>query len=106
MNRTEYCSPVLPLGPVLPAGTGSLFWTGTLPLGPVRVYSFAMIQLPASYQEYLVGKSESFINTVRPVLMQSAADKLHGVRVVVHPHDHQAHLDETLPFGTILEDID
>jgi hypothetical protein len=72
----------------------------------VRVYSFAMIQLPASYQEYLVGKSESFINTVRPVLMQSAADKSHGVRVVVHPHDHQAHLDDTLPFGTILEDID
>jgi hypothetical protein len=72
----------------------------------VRVYSFAMIQLPASYQESLVGKSESFINTVRPVLMQSAADKSHGVRVVVHPHDHQAHLDDTLPFGTILEDID
>jgi hypothetical protein len=72
----------------------------------VRVYSFAMIQLPASYQEYLVGKSDSFINAVRPVLMQSAADKSHGVRVVFHPHDHQAHLDETIPFGTILEDID
>jgi len=65
-----------------------------------------MIQLPASYQEYLAGKSESFINTVRPVLMQSAADRSHGVRVVVHPHDHQALLDETLPFGTVIEDID
>lgn len=79
---------------------------GPSPSGPVRVYSFAMIQLPASYQEYLVGKSESFINTVRPVLMQSAAEKTHGVRVVVHPHDHQALLDETIPFGTIREDID
>jgi hypothetical protein len=25
---------------------------------------------------------------------------------VVHPHDHQAHLDDTIPFGTVLEDID
>ena len=57
-------------------------------------------------QEYLAGKSESLINTVRPVLMQSAADKLHGVRVVVHPHDHQAHLDDSIPFGTVIEDID
>ncbi len=65
-----------------------------------------MIQLPASYQEYLADKSESFINAVRPVLMQSAADKSHGVRVVVHPHDHQAHVDQSLPFGTIIEDVD
>ncbi|WP_432394500.1 hypothetical protein ACRQ5B_13070 [Pseudarthrobacter sp. L19] len=65
-----------------------------------------MIQLPASYQEYLAGKSEGIVNAVRPVLMQSAADQAHGVRVVVHPHDHQAHIDETLPFGTVLEDID
>lgn len=73
---------------------------------PREGYPFAMIQLPASYQEYLAGKSESFINTVRPVLMQSAADKLHGVRVVVHPHDHQAHLDDSIPFGMVVEDID
>ncbi len=65
-----------------------------------------MIQLPASYQDYLADKSESFINAVRPVLMQSAADKSHGVRVVVHPHDHQAHVDQSLPFGTIIEDVD
>ncbi len=65
-----------------------------------------MIQLPASYQEYLAGKSEGIVNTVRPVLMQSAADRSPGVRVVVHPHDHQAHIDETLPVGTVLEDID
>lgn len=71
-----------------------------------QVYPEGMIQLPASYQEYLAGKSESVINTVRPILMQSAADKLHGVRVVVHPHDHQAHLDDTIPFGTVIEDID
>lgn len=77
-----------------------------LPIRTGRGYPFAMIQLPASYQEYLAGKSESLINTVRPVLMQSAADKLHGVRVVVHPHDHQAHLDDTIPYGTVIEDID
>ncbi|MDQ0756191.1 hypothetical protein QFZ61_002178 [Arthrobacter sp. B3I4] len=72
----------------------------------VQVYPEGMIELPASYQEYLAGQSESVVKAVRPVLMQSAADKLHGVRVVIHPHDHQAHLDSTLPFGTILEDID
>lgn len=77
-----------------------------LPLNAAQVYSGCMIQLPASYQEYLAGKSESLINTVRPILMQSAADRLHGVRVVVHPHDHQAHLDDTIPFGTVIEDID
>jgi len=75
-------------------------------MSAAQVYPVAMIQLPASYQEYLAGKSESLINTVRPVLMQSAADKVHGVRVVVHPHDHQAHLDDTIPFGTVVEDID
>lgn len=65
-----------------------------------------MIQLPASYQEYLAGKSESFINTVRPILMQSAADQTHGVRVLNLPHGHQAHLDDSIPFGTVIEDID
>jgi hypothetical protein len=74
----------------------------------VQDYPFAMIQLPASYQEYLAGKSESFINTVRPVLMQSAADKLHGVKVSYNhgPTGHQAHVDESIPFGTVVEDID
>lgn len=77
-----------------------------LPKVPAQDYPFAMIQLPASYQEYLAGKSESFINTVRPILMQSAADKRHGVRILVLPHGHQAHLDDTIPFGTVVEDID
>lgn len=79
-----------------------------LPNRRPQVYPFAMIVLPASYQEFLAGKSEMFVSTVRPVLMQSAADKLHGVRVTYNPGStgHQAHLDETLPFGVILEDID
>ena len=78
-----------------------------LPNVPAQDYPFAMIQLPASYQEYLAGKSESFINTVRPVLMQSAAEKSHGVRMSrPRPHGHQAHLDDTIPFGTVVEDID
>jgi len=79
-----------------------------LPNVPAQDYPFAMIQLPASYQEYLAGKSESFINTVRPILMQSSADKAHGVRVTYNPGPtgHQAHVDESIPFGTVIEDID
>jgi len=79
-----------------------------LPNVPAQDYPFAMIQLPASYQEYLAGKSESFINTVRPILMQSAADKAHGVKVSYNrgPTGHQAHVDESIPFGTVVEDID
>ncbi|MBO1268715.1 hypothetical protein J1902_12130 [Arthrobacter sp. PO-11] len=71
-------------------------------------YPFAMIQLPASYQEYLAGKSERFIQTVRPILMQSAADQQHGVRVLYNPGPtgHQAHLDDSIPYGEIVEDID
>jgi hypothetical protein len=38
--------------------------------------------------------------------MQSAAEKSHGVRILVLPHGHQAHLDETIPYGTVVEDID
>lgn len=77
-------------------------------MSAAQVYPDAMIQLPASYQEYLAGKSESFINTVRPVLMQSAADQLHGVKVSYNrgPTGHQAHVDEAIPFGTVIEDID
>jgi hypothetical protein len=77
-----------------------------LPFASAQDYPVAMIQLPASYQEYLAGKSESFINTVRPVLMQSAAEKSHGVRILVLPHGHQAHLDASIPYGTVVEDID
>ena len=75
--------------------------------GP-RVYPVAMKELPASYQQFLADKSEMFISTVKPVLQQSAADRLHGVRVTYNPGStgHQAHLDETLPFGVVLEDID
>ncbi len=67
-----------------------------------------MSELPASYKEYLAGKSEMFISTVKPVLQQSAADQLHGVRVVYNPGStgHQAHIDDTLPFGVVFEDID
>ncbi len=73
--------------------------------GP-QVYPDGMIELPASYQAYLADKSASFVNTVRPILMQSAADRSHGVRVLNLPHGHQAHLDDSIPFGTVIEDID
>ncbi len=71
-------------------------------------YPLAMIELPDSYKTYLDGQSERVVQAIRPVLMQSAADKLHGVRISYNPGPtgHQAHLDENLPFGTIVEDID
>lgn len=74
----------------------------------VQDYSEGMIQLPASYQEYLADKSERIINAVKPVLQQSAADRLHGVRVTYNSGltGHQAHLDDSIPYGVIVEDID
>ena len=71
-------------------------------------YPLAMIELPDSYQAYLEGKSERVVQTIRPVLMKSAADRLLGVPISYNAGhtSHQAHLDENLPFGTIVEDID
>lgn len=73
-----------------------------------QVYSWDMIELPASYQQYLAKQDQHVVDTVRPVLMQSAADQKYGVRVVynIGSTGHQAHLDDTIPFGTIVEDID
>lgn len=67
-----------------------------------------MSELPASYKQFLADKSESFILAVKPVLQQSAADQLHGVRVTynVGPTGHQAHLDDAVPYGVVVEDID
>jgi hypothetical protein len=65
-----------------------------------------MSELPASYRRYLEGRDETFVETVRPILLQSAAEQTFGVRVVVIPHVLQAHLDEHIPYGEIVEDID
>lgn len=65
-----------------------------------------MNELPVGYKDYLEGKSEDFVDTVAPILKQSAADKLHGVRIVKNPHVLQAHLDSSIPYGTVVEDID
>ncbi len=67
-----------------------------------------MKELPASYAEYLAQQSERVQYAVRPVLQQSAADELHGVRVTYNTGatGHQAHIDETLPYGVVFEDID
>ncbi|GAB3283034.1 hypothetical protein GCM10027449_25630 [Sinomonas notoginsengisoli] len=65
-----------------------------------------MTELPASYAKYLVGRDELFVDTIRPILLQSAADKVQGVRVVIDPQVLQAHLDERIPYGEIVEDID
>lgn len=73
-----------------------------------EVYPFAMPQLPARYEQYLNGQSQRVIDAVRPVLLQSAADQRHGVRIIYNtgPTGHQAHLDESIPYGEIVEDID
>jgi hypothetical protein len=66
-----------------------------------------MSQLPAEYVSYLEGKGEDIVDTVRPILQQSAADQLHGVHIVLLPHGMvQAHLDDKVPYGTIVEDVD
>lgn len=74
----------------------------------LQVYPVAMKELPASYRQFLADKSESFVLAVKPVLQQSAADQSHGVRVTynVGPTGHQAHLDDSIPYGVIVEDID
>ncbi|MCZ2404377.1 hypothetical protein IV498_14625 [Paenarthrobacter sp. Z7-10] len=63
-----------------------------------------MNTLPAAYERYLEGRDENFVLTVRPILLQSAADKLHGVRVVVLPHEVQAFLDEKVAYGEVFEE--
>lgn len=77
-------------------------------MGASEVYPFAMHQLPARYQEYLAGQTEHVALAIRPVLLQSAADQRHGVRITYNrgPTGHQAHLDESIPYGEIIEDID
>jgi len=72
------------------------------------VYSFAMHPLPAAYQKYLASQDQHVIDAVRPVLLQSAADQRHGVRITFNrgPTGHQAHLDDSIPYGEIIEDID
>jgi hypothetical protein len=75
--------------------------------GP-QVYPVGMRELPASYKQFLADKSDIFVLAVKPVLQQSAADQLHGVRVTynIGSTGHQAHLDETVPYGVVVEDID
>ncbi len=70
------------------------------------VYAVAMNVLPAAYESYLVGKDADAAATIRPVLLQSAADQLHGVRVVTGTNVLQAHLDDRIPYGQVVEDID
>ena len=75
--------------------------------GP-QVYPVGMRELPASYKQFLADKSDIFVLAVKPVLQQSAADQLHGVRVTynIGSTGHQAHLDDTVPYGVVVEDID
>lgn len=65
-----------------------------------------MEQLPAQYSEYLEGKDQGFIDTVLPVLKESVAGGKEGVRVTVNRFEVQAVAENTIPFGTIVEDRD
>lgn len=71
-----------------------------------RGYCLSMKQLPEVYEQYLQGKDEAFIATVKPVLQQSAAGQDFGVKVVIDLDLIQAHIDRTLPFGQIVEAVD
>ncbi len=77
-------------------------------MGTAEVYSFAMHKLPASYQNYLDAQTQHVVDAIRPVLLQSAADQRHGVRIIFNTGStgHQAHLDDSIPYGEIIEDID
>ncbi|MFJ5957120.1 hypothetical protein ACIQC5_14345 [Paenarthrobacter sp. NPDC092416] len=67
-----------------------------------------MNELPAAYKEYLASQTDHVGQAIRPVLLQSAADQRHGVRITYNPGPtgHQAHVDESIPYGEIVEDID
>lgn len=69
-------------------------------------YAVPMTELPEAYKAYLSDKDEDVVATVKPIMLQSAADKVHGVHIVVLPHGLQAHLDDKLPFGELVEDVD
>ena len=75
--------------------------------GP-RVYPVAMKRASSQLPTVSRRQKRAVILAVKPVLQQSAADQSHGVRVTynVGPTGHQAHLDDSIPYGVIVEDID
>ncbi|WP_334172882.1 hypothetical protein [Sinomonas sp.] len=65
-----------------------------------------MPELPEQYAAYLQDKDQTFVETVRPVLEQSAAGERHGVHVRFTAGSVQAVVDEANPYGTITEGLD
>lgn len=65
-----------------------------------------MVTLPTSYIDYLADKDAGFVETVLPILEQSAAGQAHGVHVRLVPGGNQAFVDPSLPYGEIVEGID
>lgn len=65
-----------------------------------------MPELPEQYASYLEGKDPTFVETVRPVLEQSAAGQRHGVHVRFTAGSVQAAVDADNPYGTITEGLD
>ncbi|HKT59249.1 hypothetical protein [Sinomonas terrae] len=65
-----------------------------------------MPELPEQYAAYLADKDPAFVETVRPILEQSAAGQRHGVHVRFTGGSVQALVDENNPYGTITEGLD
>ncbi|KHL01314.1 hypothetical protein [Sinomonas humi] len=65
-----------------------------------------MQELPQQYEEYLADKDQTFVETVRPVLEQSAAGGEHGVHVRFTGGSVQALVDDQNPYGVITEGLD
>lgn len=60
--------------------------------------------LPAAYQKYLDAAPERQIGTLRPVLLESAAEGDTGVMVRFMGTEVQAMTSEKVPFGEIREE--
>ena len=64
-----------------------------------------MIQLPESYQHYLDQLASAHAEALRPVFLQSAAEREHGVLVRgAGTHYVQALVDDAIPYGEIREE--
>ncbi|MGT2461481.1 hypothetical protein [Sinomonas atrocyanea] len=65
-----------------------------------------MTDLPRRYARYLHGKDPAVVEAVRPVMEQSAAEGLYGVRIRSIPDGVQAVIDQATAYGTVTEGAD
>ncbi|WP_308190730.1 SRPBCC family protein [Arthrobacter hankyongi] len=57
--------------------------------------------LPSAYEAFLARATPQEAATVRPVMQQSAAERLYGVHVRVMPSELQAMISEEVPYGQV-----